>query len=165
VTAKHPIIAIQTVRGSFQFSFVNFFTCGCYGCNILIFLKRRHIVNCCESRTIVNPYTFLIYLILFSIFHLLSIYRRTSLLDSDEGMFQILKKDKDIFFVSSLSSSLSLSEKDNDNQATNVSTYDEMNISYDGNMSCDGETPNHINSNSTWIFLHVVVTVATYLFF
>ena len=158
-------MAIQTVRGSFQFSFVNFFTCGCYGCNILIFLKRRHIVNCCESRTIVNPYTFLIYLILFSIFHLLSIYRRTSLLDSDEGMFQILKKDKDIFFVSSLSSSLSLSEKDNDNQATNVSTYDEMNISYDGNMSCDGETPNHINSNSTWIFLHVVVTVATYLFF
>jgi len=49
--------------------------------------------------------------------------------------------------------------------ATNISTYDEMNISYDGNMSCDGETPNHINSNSTWIFLHVVVTVATYLFF
>ena len=139
--------------------------CGCYSCNILIFLKQQHIVNCCESRTIVNPYTFLIYLILFSIFHLLSIYRRTSLLDSDEGMFQILKKDKDIFFVSSLLLSLSLSEKDNDNQATNVSTYDEMNISYDGNMSCDGETPNHINSNSTWIFLHVVVTVATYLFF
>ena len=30
--------------------------------------------------------------------------------------------------------------------ATNVSTYDEMNI------SCDSETPNHSNSNSTWIF-------------
>ena len=55
-------------------------------------------------------------------------------------------------------------DKDDDNQATNVSTYDEMNISYDGNMSCDGETPNHINSNSTWIFLRVVVTVATYFF-
>ena len=43
-------------------------------------------------------------------------------------------------------------DKDDDNKATNVSTYDEMNISYDGNMSCDGETPNHSNSNSTWIF-------------
>ena len=32
-----PNLAIQTVRGSFQFSFVNFFTCGCYGCNILFF--------------------------------------------------------------------------------------------------------------------------------
>ena len=42
--------------------------------------------------------------------------------------------------------------------------YAPMDISYDGNMSCDGETPNHINSNSTWIFLRVVVTVATYFF-
>ena len=159
-------MAIQTVRGSFQFSFVNFFTCGCYGCNILIFLKRRHIVNCCESRTIVNPYTFLIYLILFSIFHLLSIYRRTSLLDSDEGTFQILKKDKeDNDKDDDKDDDKEDDEKDDDNQATNILTYDEMNISYDGNMSCDGETPNHINSNSTWIFLHVVVTVATYLFF
>ena len=30
--------------------------------------------------------------------------------------------------------------------ATNISTDDEMNI------SCDSETPNHGNSNSTWIF-------------
>ena len=30
--------------------------------------------------------------------------------------------------------------------ATNISTYDKMNI------SCDSETPNHSNSNSTWIF-------------
>ena len=30
--------------------------------------------------------------------------------------------------------------------------YAPMDISYDGNMSCDGETPNHSNSNSTWIF-------------
>ena len=30
--------------------------------------------------------------------------------------------------------------------ATKVSTYDEM------NFSCDSETPNHGNSNSTWIF-------------
>ena len=42
--------------------------------------------------------------------------------------------------------------------------YAPMDISYDGNMSCDGETPNHSNSNSTWIFLRVVVTVATYFF-
>ena len=42
--------------------------------------------------------------------------------------------------------------------------YAPMDISYDGNMSCDGETPNHINSNSTWIFLRVVVTVATHFF-
>ena len=56
-------------------------------------------------------------------------------------------------------------DKDDDNnQATNVSTYDETNISYDRNMSCDGETPNHSNSNSTWIFLRVIVTVATYFF-
>ena len=55
-------------------------------------------------------------------------------------------------------------DKDDDNKATNVSTYDEMNTSYDRNMSCDGETPNHSNSNSLWIFLRMVVTVATYLF-
>ena len=42
--------------------------------------------------------------------------------------------------------------------------YAPMDISYDGNMSCDGETPNHSNSNSTWIFLRVVVTVATHFF-
>ena len=47
---------------------------------------------------------------------------------------------------------LDVSVDDIEIYATNVSTYDEMNISYDGNMSCDGETPNHSNSNSTWIF-------------
>ena len=50
-------------------------------------------------------------------------------------------------------------DKDDDNQESR-----RCDISYDGNMSCDGETPNHINSNSTWIFLRVVVTVATYFF-
>ena len=37
-------------------------------------------------------------------------------------------------------------DKDDDNQESR-----RCDISYDGNMSCDGETPNHSNSNCTWI--------------